>query len=357
MLISLNALIPLGLGDIGRAIMSPLYWAISGLLKLFHDIITPLFGYYSGVTWICAIAMLTIFVRTLLLPLYIKQLNSSRAMQTLQPKMKALQEKYGADRERIGQETMKLYQEEGVNPMASCLPLLLQLPIFWALFRVLNGAARNNPVGYWFEKDPELVKSLSDANIFGAQLSGTLLPLDNGFGATQILAIILILCMTGLLFWQQIHMMRRNMPPSALEGPMGQQSKMMLYILPFMYFISGPIIPIGVLVYWFFSNIWTVGQQMIIIRTYPTPGTPAYLDWEDRMKAKGKDPKEIERRRADKARKAPRKADSKTVTDTTRVTRQGTNRKTTKKNSEAPKRTVQRQQIQRQPRSARKKKK
>lgn len=361
LLITLEMLIPLeSNGGIGRAIMSPLYWAISGLLKVFHSIFTPLFGYNSGVTWVCAIALLTIVVRSLLLPLYVKQLNSSRAMQTLQPKMKALQEKYGSDRERLGVETQKLYKDEGVNPMASCLPLLLQLPIFWALFRVLNGAARNNPIGYWFETNQELVDSLSNANIFGAQLSGTLLPLNNGIGATQILAVLLILAMTGLLFWQQIHMLRRNMPPSAMEGPMGQQQKMMLYMMPFMYFISGPIIPVGVLVYWLFSNIWTMGQQYIIIRTYPTPGTPAYIEWEDRMVAKGKDPKEIEARRANKARRNPKLKTTPVVTDASgkaKVARQGRNRSTTVQNSESNERHVQRQQTQRLSRAARKKKK
>lgn len=286
------------------SIMAPLHWAISGILVLFHNVFNPLTGFSQGLTWFLAIVMMTVVVRTLMLPLYIRQLNSSRAMQTLQPKIQALQAKYGADRERLGQETMKLYQEEGINPMSSCLPLLIQMPIFFALFQVLNGASRGVPKGTFFVRNPELVDSLQNATVFGAKLSGTMLPLpESGIGPTQILSGVLVIAMTALLFWQQLHMMRRNMPPSALEGPMGQQQKMMLYMLPFMYVISGPVIPIGVLLYWLSSNIWTMGQQYIIIRTYPTPGTPAYVDWEDRMRAKGKDPVAIERERANKARK------------------------------------------------------
>ena len=116
------------LGRIGSAIMQPLYWAVSGLIVLAHRMWAPLFGADSGLTWALSIVVLTIIIRGLMMPLYAKQLNSSRAMQSLQPKIQALQEKYGADRERLGQETMKLYREEGVSPTSSCLPLLIQLP-------------------------------------------------------------------------------------------------------------------------------------------------------------------------------------------------------------------------------------
>lgn len=369
-MIGLDIFIPANLGqDLGNifgSIMQPLYWAASGILTLFHTIVSPVLGANSGWTWLVVIVMLTIVVRLAMLPLYVKQLNSSRAMQVLQPKIKALQQKYGADRERLGQESMKLYREEGVNPMASCLPLLIQLPILWALFIVLNGAARGIPRGYWFESNPQLVDSLSGANILGAKLSSTVLPFTNGFGATQILGLILIFSMVGVLFWQQMHMMRRNMPPSALEGPMGQQQKYILYLMPFMYFISGPVIPIGVLLYWFTSNVWTMGQQYLIIRTYPTPGTPAYLEWEDRMRARGKDPVAIERARSDKARRRPRPVATQPVVDSNgkaTVSRQtGVSRRTTVRKDAgsgtagASRQQVARQQVSRQSRAARKKK-
>lgn len=348
------------LGKIGSAIMQPLYWAVSGIIVLAHTIFAPLFGTDSGLTWTLSIVFLTVVIRTLMMPLYAKQLNSSRAMQALQPKLQELQAKYGADRERLGQETMKMYKEEGVSPSASCVPLLIQLPIFWALFNVLNGAARGTARGHWFVTNPDLVESLSEASIFGAQLSGTFLPLSNGFGATQVLALILIISMTLLLFFQQLHMMRRNMPPTAFEGPMGQQMKMMLYLMPAMYIFAGVSMPVGVLVYWMISNLWTLGQQWFIIRTFPTPGTPAYIEWEERMVAKGKDPHEIERRRADRARKRPSSTtarpgprDATTADGPSTVTRQGVNRQTVRSDG---KQVIQRQQLQRQTRAARKKK-
>ena len=349
------------LSQFGSAIMQPLYWAVSGIIVLAHKMFSPLFGADSGVTWTLSIAFLTVVIRTLLMPLYARQLNSSRAMQAMQPKLQELQAKYGSDRERLGQETMKLYNEEGVNPTASCLPLLLQLPIFWGLYRVLYGAAQGHAIGHWFVQDPSLVDSLSHATLFGAQLSGTFLPI-NGFGATQIMALVLIAIMVVVLFFQQLHMMRRNMPPAAFEGPMGQQQKMMLYMMPAMYIFIGPNIPIGVLVYWVITNVWTMVQQWVIIRNYPTPGTPAYIEWEERMEAKGKDPKAIERARAEKGRSkkrgggimaaALRQAENNGGSAT--VARQGTNRSTVR--NEAGKQVITRQQVTHQTRAQRKKK-
>lgn len=345
-------------GRIGSAIMWPLYWAVSGILVGAHWLWGHVFDPDSGLTWFLTIASLTVVVRTLMLPLYQKQLNSSRAMQALQPKIKELQEKYGHDRMRLGEETQKLYQEEGINPAASCLPLLVQLPIFWALFRVLRTASGGEALGYWFEKYPQSVESLSNATLFGAELSGTFWPWSDGFGANQIMAIILTLLMTGILFMQQRLMIVRNMPPETLEGPMGQQQKMMMYMMPAMFIFAGLTMPLGVLVYWLTSNIWTFGQQWIIMRTYPTPGTSAYIAWEDRMIANGKDPKQIERQRADKARGRSTKPN--TSTDSTgkpQVARQkDVNRDTVRKEADG-KKVVERRQVERQSRAARKKKK
>jgi len=141
---------------------------------------------------------------------------------------------------------------------------------------------------------------------------------------------------------------------------MGQQQKMMLYMMPLMYVFGGLGMPIGVLVYWMASNLWSLAQQYFIIRSYPTPGTPAYVEWEDRMVARGKDPHAIERARADKARKRPAGSSATRtpvkVDENGRpaVARQGVNRQTVRTNgSERP--VVQRQQVQRESRASRKK--
>ncbi|MGO1973268.1 MAG: membrane protein insertase YidC [Propionibacteriaceae bacterium] len=287
-------LVPMGLWDsivgIGSAIMQPLYWAVSGLLVLFHSLWSPVLGADSGWTWALSIVTLTVVIRTLLIPLFVKQIRSSRNMQLLQPKVRELQKKYGHDREKLGQETMKLYKENNANPLSSCMPLLLQSPIFISLFRVLDGAAREIPRGHWLEIHPELLTSLNEATIFGARISDKFLPFT-GINSVAILTVVLILCMTGTLFVTQLQLMRKNMPPEALQGPFAQQQKMMLYLFPLIFAVAGVNFPIGVLLYWFTSNLWTMGQQFYIIRRNPAPGTEAYAAWEERQRAKGRDPK------------------------------------------------------------------
>ena len=291
----LPLMLPMGIWDpfiaVGSAIMQPLYWVVSGILVFFHSVWAPLLGADSGWTWALSIVSLTIVIRVALIPLFVKQIKSSRAMQLLQPKVRELQKKYGHDREKLGQETMKLYKEHNANPLASCLPLLLQSPIFIALFRVLDGAARDIPRGHWLKIHPELLASLNDATLLGARISDTFLKVGfaNGITAVHVVTLVLIIAMTATLFVTQLQLMRKNMPAEALEGPFAQQQKMMLYLFPIIFAIGGINFPVGVLIYWFASNLWTMGQQFYVIRRNPAPGTPAYDAWEERRKAKGKD--------------------------------------------------------------------
>jgi len=345
-------LIPMNLWDdflgVLSAAMTPLYWAVSGILVGFHWLLSLFMPADSGWTWALSIVLLTVVIRTLLIPLFVRQINSSRNMQLLQPKVKELNDKWGHDRERLGQETMKLYKEEGVNPMASCLPLLLQMPIFLALFYVLNSVSRatkpEEVLGYFFQTNPELAVSLHNATIFGAQLSSTFLPIEGAIGATQFVTATLVVLMTVVLFITQLQLMRKNMPPEALTGQMAQQQKMMLYIFPFMYLFMGVNIPIGVLVYWLTTNLWTMGQQYILIHNNPAPGTPAYVDWEERMRAKGKDPDELAAKR-----RGGKTAPATAAADPTRVVRQGAGTVTDGSDPSASDQpTVQRQVIARQ---------
>lgn len=306
------------IGQVFDTLMEPLYWAISAVLVFFHWVFAPLFGTASGVTWVLAIVSLTTLIRILIIPLYIKTIRSSQNMQAIQPQVQELQKKYGADRQKLGEETMKLYKEEGANPMSSCLPILLQLPVFWALYQVLSGvAAHPNPMARGMLRSmPELVDSLRNAHFLGASLSGTFMPMTS-FGATQIMALVLILIMTGVMFYMQLHMMRKNMAPTAMTGPYAQTQKTMLYVLPVVYAIGGISIPIGTLIYWTTTNVWSLLQQWVMIRIAPSPNTPAFAEWEARMERKGRDPKEIirerERKRKAKLNKVPAGAEAPTT--------------------------------------------
>jgi YidC/Oxa1 family membrane protein insertase len=276
--------------SIGSAIMQPLYWVVSGILVLFHMALAPVFGRDNGWTWALSIVGLTVVIRIALIPLFVKQIKSSRAMQLLQPKVRELQKKYGHDREKLGAETMKLYKENNANPLSSCLPLLLQSPIFIALFRVLDGAAHNIPRGHWLKVNPELLTSLNSSTIFNAGISDTFMKVGfaGGITSVHVVTLLLIIAMTGTLFITQLQLMRKNMPPEALTGPFAQQQKMMLYLFPLIFAVGGINFPVGVLIYWFTSNLWTMGQQFYVIRRNPAPGTPAYDAWEARRRAHGK---------------------------------------------------------------------
>jgi YidC/Oxa1 family membrane protein insertase len=199
-------------------------------------------------------------------------------MQLLQPKVKDLQKKYGHDRERLAQETMKLYKDTGTNPFASCMPLLLQAPIFFALFRTLDSAANGDaPKGIMTTAH---VDALANATIFGAKISDTFLKADSLH--VQILTMALVVIMTITTFTTQRQLMRKNMPASAMTGPYASQQKVLLYVLPVVFAFGGIAFPVGVLLYWTTSNIWTMGQQFYVIRNNPAPDTPAEKAKRDR---------------------------------------------------------------------------
>ncbi|RZT14756.1 YidC/Oxa1 family membrane protein insertase [Kribbella sp. VKM Ac-2569] len=298
-----------GIVDLFNTVMTPLYWAVSALLVGWHWLLSQVLDPNGGWAWALSIAGLTIVIRTLLIPLFVRQIRSSRNMQLLQPKMKELQKKYGHDREKLGQEMMKLYKETGTNPFSSCLPLLLQSPIFLALFRVLDYASKGKT--HSSIMDPH-VQSLQHAKIFGAEISQTFLKANgDGAGNVKVVAIVLIILMTATMFTTQLQLMRKNMPKEALTGQAAQMQKIMLYVFPIFFLIGGFNFPIGVLIYWFVSNVWTMGQQFYVIRRNPAPGTPAY----DAMQARKREANVRHGRSADEG--VPGTADAETDTDTT----------------------------------------
>jgi YidC/Oxa1 family membrane protein insertase len=268
---------------IGGFIMEPLYWVISAVLLAFHSLFGNIFGDASGVAWVLSIVGLTLVIRAALIPLFVKQIKSSRNMQLIQPKVKELQKKYGHDRERLAQETMKLYRESGTNPFASCLPILLQMPIFLALFRLIDQAAKN-PEDERGLMTEELNRQFGDAVFLGAKISDTFLGTDSV--NVRILAAILVVAMTATTFLTQRQLMSKNMPKDALTGPYAQQQKLLLYVLPLVFAVGGIAFPVGVLFYWTTSNLWTMGQQFYVIRNNPAPGTPAFQAKQDRDAAK-----------------------------------------------------------------------
>jgi YidC/Oxa1 family membrane protein insertase len=279
-------------GDIGSFIMTPLYYAISAILLGWHEVFSQVLDPKGGLSWALSIVGLTLIIRIALIPLFVKQIKSSRNMQLIQPKVKELQKKFGHDRQKLAEETMKLYKDAGTNPFASCLPILLQMPIFFALFRLLDHAARNDE-GRGFLTDAR-AKDFGQAEIFGTiPISDTFWASGPWSGGTahvgvMIVAAILVMAMTATTFTTQRQLMRKNMPADALTGPYAQQQKILLYVLPVAFGLGGVAFPIGVLLYWTTSNLWTMGQQFYVIRNNPAPGTPAFKAKQERDKAKAR---------------------------------------------------------------------
>ena len=316
-------------GDIGGAIMAPLYYVISAVLVGFHKLFGGLFGESSGFAWVFSIIGLTLVIRMALIPLFVKQIKSSRNMQLIQPKVRELQKKYGHDREKLAQETMKLYKDSGTNPFASCLPILLQMPIFLALFRLIDQAAKDpsHERGLMTE---ELNTQFGDAIFLGAKISDTFLNTDDM--GVRVLAAILVLAMTATTFLTQRQLMSKTMPADALSGPYAQQQKMLLYVLPVVFAVGGIAFPVGVLFYWTTSNLWTMGQQFYVIRNNPAPGTPAAAAKEERDRAKAerkglKTPAQLEEERLAAEAEARREEKAQTRQQPQRQTKAQRNKK------------------------------
>ena len=275
------------------AILNPLYNLVSGVIILFHNLLRPIFGADSGVTWSLSIVGLVILIRIILIPLFVKQIKSQRALTALQPQMKAIQTKYKDDRQKQSEEMMKLYKEHKTNPLASCFPILAQAPIFFALFTVLNGIAAKTPEGVsapiarGFLKG-DYLDSAAQATFFGAKISQSFLGSPDT--TVKIVTVILIFIMSATTFTTQRQLMVKGMPKmDASNNMMLQQQKIMLYLFPVIFAVSGVNFPVGVLIYWSTTNFWTWGQQFYVIKRNPTPGSPAYEELERKRSFKNKE--------------------------------------------------------------------
>ncbi len=279
-----------------ETILFPFKWVVSWIMWIFHEGFVFLgMDAASGWTWTLSIIGLVIVIRAALIPVFVKQIKAQRGMQSLQPDLKKLQQKYKGktdqlSRQAMTQEQMALYKKHGTNPFAACLPMLIQMPFFFALFQVLNGVSKASAGGdHIGALSSQAIQQFDEATILGAPLSSSLLHGGGGDGqvAVVILSIVMILAMTASQFITQKQIMSKNMSEEALASPFMKQQKMMLYVLPLVFGIGGINFPIGVLIYWTTTNLWTMGQQFFVIRRMPTPGSPAAKAMAERRARKG----------------------------------------------------------------------
>ncbi|GAA1276607.1 membrane protein insertase YidC [Streptomyces javensis] len=293
-------------------ILGPLYDVVSWIIVQFHSFYSLIFDRDSGWAWGLSIVSLVVLIRICLIPLFVKQIKSTRNMQALQPRMKAIQERYKSDKQRQSEEMMKLYKETGTNPLSSCLPILAQSPFFISLYQVLNHIANNRTVGVI---DQSLLDSARNAHIFGAPLSVKFMDSASkveSLGASltdvRIVTITMIVLMSASQFFTQRQLMTKNVDLT-VKTPFMQQQKMLMYVFPIMFAVFGINFPVGVLVYWLTTNVWTMGQQMFVIRRNPTPGSVAFKARQERLRASGKlkeEPAEVAAKEAAETARANR---------------------------------------------------
>jgi YidC/Oxa1 family membrane protein insertase len=279
-----------------------LYDAVGWIVTKIWDGLSPIFGASSGWTWALTIIILVVAMRLVMVPLFIKQMHTTRAMSSLQPQMAALRKRYKNDKQTLNQETMKLYQEAGVNPLMGCLPVVAQLPLFFALFSVLRAIAEWKPGQVpKYHLTLEMVTAAEHAKILGVSIAdkflftGTLhVPLHAK--AVILLAVLVSMATTYLTVRQS--MKRGMMPAASPDNPMGNSQKYMAYIMPF-FALTGLYWPFGLVLYWVTTNLWTLAQQWALFKRYPwTPPSPVA----DGAPAPALAPKGISSSRAPRAR-------------------------------------------------------
>ncbi len=222
-------------------ILQPLIDVANGVLQFFHD--------SAGLSWGMSIIALTVCTRAILIPLTYKQLKGMRALQALQPQIKEIQAKYKNDKQRMQQEMMRFYQENKVNPFASCIPLLAQLPVFITLFYVLRH---------------ELPADIGcNAGHCGAEASFLFIN-DLTAKATggELIALLILYVGTQLISGM------------VMSVTADKSQRTMMFVLPLIFVPFIINFPAGLVLYWITTNIWTIGQQYVIQRVVPAPHVP-----------------------------------------------------------------------------------
>lgn len=290
---------PPGTGfDLFSAIMWPFKFLVEAILVFWHWVFTSIgMDSAAGATWVLSIVGLVVVVRTALIPLFVRQIKSQRKMMEIAPELRKVQEKYRnkkdqLSREAMSRETMALYKKHGTTPVSSCLPLLVQMPILLGMFYTLSDVKKHYEWGMGGVGllSTELTAEFYNASLFGfAPLHTNMIEAINQgeFGTVTILVILVVLMIVSQ-FITQLQIISKNLSPEAKTGQAYQMQRIMLYILPLAFVFSGVFFPLGVVIYWFVSNLWTMAQQFIVIRNLPTPGSDAERLRNERLARRGK---------------------------------------------------------------------
>jgi YidC/Oxa1 family membrane protein insertase len=260
------------------SLLNPLNDVVAWVIMRIHSVLGAIFGPASGWAWGLSIAILVIFIRVLLIPLFVKQVHAQRKMAQHAPQLQELRKKYKNDKQRLNEETMKFYKENGVNPLAGCLPMVPQMIVFFSLFSVLRFIADwkpGKPLSYGFTEP--VVVSAKATTIFGVHLGDKLLfqPAGMHLSVQQVVVIILTVVVSATTTFMTVRqsakrgLMQTNIDP---DNPMAQSQKFMQYIVPF-FSLTGLYWQYGLVLYWVTTNLWTLGQQYFMFRNWTVEST------------------------------------------------------------------------------------
>lgn len=273
-------------------ILWPIRWLVEVILVAWHWLFSNIgMDPNSGLTWVLSIVGLVVVIRAALIPVFVRQIRNQRKMLEVAPQIKKIQDKYKGKRDQLSREAMSremmaFYKESGTNPLSSCIPLIIQIPIFGALFAVLNNA-QDGKVGVG-PLNAQLSRSFGSASLFDFA------PLHDSFRSAMadhvvpvmIVAAIMVALMVASQFYTQLQIMSKNISDETKASPQFRQQRTMMYFLPFIFLFSGFAFPLGVMFYWLTTNIWTMVQQFLVIRAMPTPGSEAARLREERLARK-----------------------------------------------------------------------
>jgi YidC/Oxa1 family membrane protein insertase len=254
--------------------LNPLYIAVAWVMTQIHAGLSHIMPSTSGEAWFLTIVLLVVLMRLILVPLFVKQMHSMRKMSALTPQLQELRKKYKGDKQTLNEETMRLYRENGVNPLGGCLPLVAQMPVFFALFSVLRAIAGWHPgLPLPYHMSESVVTSAQNANILGAKIGDKVL--FTGTMHVPLEAKVVICCAVAISVATTFMTVRQNTkrgltPNMTPDNPMAASQKYMAYIVPF-FALSGLYWAFGLVLYWVTTNVWTLGQQWVLFKRYPAP--------------------------------------------------------------------------------------
>ncbi len=240
--------------DFLGTILWPIKWVIELILVGFHTLWTTLgLDPDNGATWVLSIVGLVLVVRAALIPIFVRQIKNQRRMMEVAPQLKKIQDKYKGkrdqfSREAMSRETMALYKDTGTNPLSTCLPLLLQMQIFFSLYSVLHRAAVEELPGIGL-LNAQLSRSFGESSFLGAPLQSAI-STANGNVTVIVIATTMVILMSASQFITQLQIMAKNMSEETKASPMFKQQRILLYILPLVFAVSGIAFPLGVMFYW-----------------------------------------------------------------------------------------------------------